>query len=284
MLRKSKESNHPYWLQLVHTVETLLHTFSDQQLVAALSLLFTLNDQACTISAFDYNTVCSMLLMSSAVHLSSLINITDFISKGRRVAISRILPIVLQIVLTGIVFSARNSNHFPHDAQSLAIMPAACFENLDAQNWLGLGDLVDFAGNVTTNTTLAASNATTNGTESLSHRISALTGETGGLAEYIVLAICVLLTGFTILIEWLVQDRWQKHVGWGSIAVSIISTIVGTVLTGHTYAHYTSWKTKMETPEFYQTDDAQPLTFSQILPWALLASGFIPAVNAMAGE
>jgi hypothetical protein len=50
----------------------------------------------------------------------------------------RIIGILAQIALSGIVFSSRVSQNFPAKASSLAILPAAYFENMAAASNLGL--------------------------------------------------------------------------------------------------------------------------------------------------
>ena len=123
----SQVTEHRHWHKMIHTIETMLHVSSDTQLVSALSLLFTLNDQACTISAYDFNIVCTMLMISVVVHLNALILISDFIFKGKTIAFSRIALIALQLGLTGSAFAARNTATFPFEPQSLAILPRRLF-------------------------------------------------------------------------------------------------------------------------------------------------------------
>ena len=283
--RPKQITTHKRYLQVIHTIETLLHTFSDQQLVSAISLLFTLNDQACTISAYDFNLVCTMLLISVVVHLNSLIMISDFIFKGKAIAFSRIASIALQLILTGIVFSARNTSIFPFEPQALAIMPAACFENTNATSSAGLADFVNLASNITTNATLTTINSTGNGTDTLWYNLEAATSTTHGLPEYIALVIFVFLAVVTLLFEWIgTETGWNRHIGWGSIVVSVTSTITSISLTAYAFSRYTALTNGMMVEELYQLAAVTPLTLSQLLPFTLLTSSLFPVINAVVGE
>lgn len=265
-----------WYLQTLHTVETLLQAASDSQFVAAVSLLFTLNDQACSISACDFNIVCTMLLLSVIIHLTAMINISDFIFRGKKLAFARVAVIVFQLMLTAWVFSARNTSTFPFESNSLAIMPAACFENLNASDDLGLSDLSNLASNVTSNT---------NGTSGVWDNIQAATSKTKGLPEYVVLVLFILISCFVVLCEWLfAQTKWDKNIGWGSIIVSIASTTTGILLAVYTFVRYNDLMSAMEVPALYQMAKDQPLTLSQILPLSLLASTILPVISAVTGE
>jgi hypothetical protein len=60
---KEETKRRKFNCKLVHTIETLLHTASDHQLVAGIALLLSLNRQACEISVYHNNLVCVMLVM-----------------------------------------------------------------------------------------------------------------------------------------------------------------------------------------------------------------------------
>ena len=212
-----------------------------------------------------------MLLLSIVVHLNAMINISDFIFKGKTIAITRIAVIVTQLVLTTYVFSARNTATFPFEPESLAIMPAACFENFNATDTLGLRDFTNLASNVTSN-----------GTDSFWKNIDAATSKAKGLPEYIVLVLFIILAGFTTLCEWLfAQTKWSKRIGWGSVVVSVTSTITGTGLAIYAFIRYQHLTTGMEVPALYQMGKDKALTLSQILPLSLLASTIIPTIGAV---
>ena len=94
-----------------------------------------------------------MLLVDIVTHLKTRISIPDFLYKGKAVAFYRCLGIVVQLILSGIVFSARHSKTWPAKASSISIIPAVCFENMNATNDLGFGDFADFAQNFTAKST-----------------------------------------------------------------------------------------------------------------------------------
>ncbi|KAH8678418.1 hypothetical protein BX600DRAFT_507363 [Xylariales sp. PMI_506] len=253
---------HEKYLTLIHTIETLLHTFSDGQLASAVSLLVALNGQACTISAYDFNVVCTMLMIGFVVHLNSLVMISDFVHKGKSIAWSLIFFTIGQLTLTGIVFSARNTSLFPFEPQSLAIMPAACFENTNAANAAGLADFIDLISTSVSNSSSSAASEGSNSTVSASTQviwshIEAASSKTRGLPEYAVL---------------------------GSVCVSIASTVTRLGLAGYAFWRYSHLSRGMKVDEWYQKDAVEDLTLSQILPLALLMSSIFPVINAVTGE
>lgn len=270
----------PFYLRLIHTIESLLQIISDQQLVAGIALLAVINVQACEISAYHYNIVCTMLLLSAVTHLNTLINISDFIYKGKTVATQRLIAIFVQITLSGIVLSARNSSTFPSKASPLSILPAACFENMNATNYFGLADFATFAQNVTAGD---AANSTANATQIL-HNIESATTKMSGLGEYVTL---VVLGGFAIvfigteLLEALFFKDTYLH--WFSIALSTISVVSSTVITAVATTRYNNLRGGMEIDAWYDIQDEQKWTYSQLFSLFLLGSGSITLVKAITG-
>ncbi|KAF2703069.1 hypothetical protein K504DRAFT_508473 [Pleomassaria siparia CBS 279.74] len=84
-----------FWLKSVHTIESLLQTISDQQVVAGVA----------------------MLLLSGVTHLNTLINIPDLVYKGKMVAANRLIAIVFQLVMSGIIFFVAKHTGIPDQAQ-----------------------------------------------------------------------------------------------------------------------------------------------------------------------
>jgi hypothetical protein len=272
--KKGHVTSQNFYLKALNTVETLLHAMSDTQLVSAISLLFTLNGQSCSISAYDFDIVCTMLMLSIVVHLCTMINISDFIFKGKSVAFPRLATIITQLVLTFFVFAARNTSTFPFEPASLAILPAACFENFNATDDFGLSDFANFA-----------SNATSNGTDGLWNTIQAATNTTKGLPEYVILVSFVGLALLVILAEWLfVQSNFDKHIGWGSIIICIASTTTGISLGIYGYCRWLHMTNGMHIAAFFQVAKEQKLLLSEILPLSLLGSTILPAIGAITGE
>ncbi|XTI89811.1 hypothetical protein V2W45_603811 [Cenococcum geophilum] len=64
-----------HYQRAAHSIDTTLHSLSDTQLVASIGLLFATLYQSCDISAYHYNLVCCMLLMSMATHIFAFVKI-----------------------------------------------------------------------------------------------------------------------------------------------------------------------------------------------------------------
>lgn len=103
----------------------------------------------------------------------------------------RIVGILAQIALSGIVFSSRVSQNFPAKASSLAILPAACFENMAAASNLGLSNII--------NSIEAIANNETASLTQFSHNLADASSLTGGIWEYgvllVFLALVILVLG-----------------------------------------------------------------------------------------
>jgi uncharacterized integral membrane protein len=266
----------PFYLQLIHTIESLLQTLSDQQLVAGISLLVAINSQACNISAYHYNLVCTMLILSAITHLNTLINIPDFIFKGKTVATQRLLGIAVQLGLSGIVLSGRNTSTFPTKASALAAMPAACFENMNATDSVGFGDFIDFAQNAT-----AGSNAS-----EIWDNMQAATTSTSGLGEYITLVVFVIFAILFLIMEFVDAVFFpNSYLHWLSIVLSTCSVVAGAIITTISMTRYNELRNGMEgNDQWYAKGDEEQWTYSQIVPILLLASGSITLVKAITGK
>lgn len=238
--RKDREgqAEDRFYLKTIHTITSLLHTMSDQQLVASIALILSINHQACEISAYHYNLVCTMLLMGIITHLNVLISIPDFWYKGKTLALYRCSTICIQLILTGFIFSARHTKSFPSKASSLAIMPAACFENMHATDGLGFSDFVTFAQNVTSGVT---TNSTTNTTvpAQLLHNIDAATSATSGMGEYATLVVFMLIAFLVLVYDFFEVQNWfgagdggNKQIGMRrtSIAFSFASISASVII------------------------------------------------------
>ncbi|KAF2798838.1 hypothetical protein K505DRAFT_371395 [Melanomma pulvis-pyrius CBS 109.77] len=266
-----------FWIKAVHTIESLLQAISDQQIVAGVALVLAINAQACTISAYHYNLVCSMLLLSGITHLNTLINIPDFVYKGKLVAANRLLAIAFQLVLSGIILSSRNTKSFPSKPSALGVLPAACFENMNALDSLGLQDFVDLAANVTG----AATNTTQNATQ-IWDNIQAATSARSGLGEYITLIIFAIFALLFLVLEFLEAMFFpDTYLHWLSVALSITSEIASAVISFLTISRYFSLRDGMEVEAWFDNAGQDKWTYSQIVPMLLLASGSITLIKAV---
>ena len=115
----------------------MILSFSDQQMVTGLSLVIATRwYMGCTISAYHYDIVCNLVLMSVVTHLCSVTFITPYF-QHRVLGLCRIVLILLTFLFAGFMFAERNNPGFPTGKPSYAptnsthvpnlIAPAACF-------------------------------------------------------------------------------------------------------------------------------------------------------------
>ena len=273
------ESKH--YLRLIHTIESVLQTLSDQQLVAGIALLVALNVQACEVSAYHYNVACTMLLLSAITHLNTMINISDFLFRGTWVGLQRLLSIAAQLIFTGIVLSARNTHTFPSKPSALSIMPAACFENMEAMSSLGLGDFIDLAQNVTT---AQGPNGTFNATQ-IENNVLAATSKTSGLAEYLTLVVFVIVALLFLVAEYFeAKFKPTRFLHWLSIGMSTLSLFASVAITVVAMRTYSDLRTGMEVDEWFVVEEKKKWTFSQLMPMLMLGSGSIALLKAATGK
>jgi hypothetical protein len=132
--------------------EPLVISFSDQQIVRGISLsvatLYT--SAACTLDAYRYDIICYLLLMTIVSHLSAELVRRSDTSGYKVLAIMRFGLIGCQVVFAGLVFSSRLTPSFPTGIPSAdqaknttLVLPAVCFDLLDAKSYSGLEDVVN---------------------------------------------------------------------------------------------------------------------------------------------
>jgi hypothetical protein len=221
-----------------------------------------------------------MLLLSGITHLNTLINIPDFIYKGKLVAANRLLAIAVQLVLSGIVLSSRNTKAFPSKPSALGVLPAACFENMNALDSLGLQDFADLAQNVTG----AATNTTQNATQ-IWDNIQAATSARSGLSEYLTLIVFTIFALLFLILELLEALLFpQTYLHWLSISLSVTSEIASVAIAILTTSRYFSLRDGMEIPSWFDNAGQDKWTYSQIVPMLLLGSSSITLITAVTGK
>jgi hypothetical protein len=263
----------------------MLHAVSDQQLLSGISLLFAANLLACTISAYHYNLICTMLLLSLVTHLNALVSIPDFFHKNRVMAAFRLVGFVVQIALSNIFLSARNSTQFPYTASSLAILPAACFENMDAIHDLGAGDFLDFAQNITTG---SAEGKAANGTQ-IWDNVVAETSKKSGLGEYVTVMIFLCVTIIVLIVDGLdgiaahdtKVSKWKFWFITVSAGISILATCITMIIS---FVRYTGLRNGMEIDAWYLIGMDREWSYAQILQVMLVGSTSIIFFKALFGE
>lgn len=142
----SKQVHTKIW-RSIHVLERLINAFSDQQSVAGLSLLVVAGHDGCQISAYVYNVVCFLIVMSLITHLNALTNTRNWFEsehtkRGLLMGIFKLFPILTTVIMAGIMLGARNSPNFPVNASEYVRLKACCFESVSARNKkeLGFGD------------------------------------------------------------------------------------------------------------------------------------------------
>ncbi|KAH8899790.1 hypothetical protein GQ53DRAFT_709016, partial [Thozetella sp. PMI_491] len=130
-------------LSVTGLCETLVVTCSDQQVFTGLAYAITLRySKGCQISAYHYNIVANMMLLTCATHLMA-VTISRHYWEHILVALIRIVITAGVYLATGIMLSNQGSgaNSFPTEipqfntTDSLMFMQAACFQT-DASHLL----------------------------------------------------------------------------------------------------------------------------------------------------
>jgi hypothetical protein len=114
-------------------------SFSDQQIVTgiALSVSTMYFETICEISAYHYNIVCFLVLLSIVSHLVGIVGLRGYTTKRPQwLGIIRMLLIAVQVFLVFRLFSGRSSSLFPiyppadSNLTSL-VLPFVCFQDLN---------------------------------------------------------------------------------------------------------------------------------------------------------
>ena len=115
----------------------MILSFSDQQIVTGLSLVIATRwYMGCTISAYHYDIVCNLVLMSVVTHLCSITFITPYFQRSV-LGIARVFLILFTISMASVMLAKRSNTSFPTGKPNYAptdrtripylISPAACF-------------------------------------------------------------------------------------------------------------------------------------------------------------
>ncbi|KAI0161595.1 hypothetical protein GGR57DRAFT_363034 [Xylariaceae sp. FL1272] len=120
-------------------LETVVLACSDQQVFTGAAYALTLRySTGCSVSAYHYNIVANMLLLTCATHLMSVIIVRNY-WKYIGLAIVRIIAITGVFIVTALLFTNQNAERrqFPtgipawNETDSLLFLAAACFESSD---------------------------------------------------------------------------------------------------------------------------------------------------------
>ncbi|KAI0484052.1 hypothetical protein GGR56DRAFT_7099 [Xylariaceae sp. FL0804] len=118
-------------------LEALVLACSDQQVFTGAAYALTLRyAQGCLVSAYHYNIVANMLLLTCATHLMSVTIVRNY-WEYPWLAFIRIVCITGVFIVTGLLFTNQNAGQqlkFPtgvpplDETESLLFLPAACFQ------------------------------------------------------------------------------------------------------------------------------------------------------------
>ena len=140
LIPRSEKRQKEYKISIAGILETLIVTCSDQQVFTggayAICLRFS---KACTVSAYHYNIVANILLITCATHLMAVTVAREY-WKHPYVGALRITVTTLVYVITGILLANQGSDswYFPTEVPKLTykdsflLFPAACFQTGDS--------------------------------------------------------------------------------------------------------------------------------------------------------
>lgn len=124
-------------LSISGILEVLILTCSDQQVFTGGAYAITLRySKACSVSAYHYNVVANILLVTCATHLMAVTVARNY-WEHPYVAVLRIAVTTLVYIITGVLLSYQGSGSLgfptevPHHTHtySLMLLPAACFQS-----------------------------------------------------------------------------------------------------------------------------------------------------------
>lgn len=120
-----------------YILESLIATCSDQQVFTGGAYAITLRyAKACTVSAYHYNVVANILLVTCATHLMA-VTVSRHYWEHFYVGALRIIVITLVYIITSVLLSNQGSTSLgfptevplPTETYSLMLLPAACFQS-----------------------------------------------------------------------------------------------------------------------------------------------------------
>lgn len=117
-------------------LETLVLSCSDQQIFTGAAYALTLRYwRGCSITAYHYNIVANMLLLTCATHLMSITVVRRY-WRYPWLALARVVLMTGLFIVTGVLLSNQNARRqFPtgvpmrNEKDSLLVLPAACFQS-----------------------------------------------------------------------------------------------------------------------------------------------------------
>ncbi|RDW67003.1 hypothetical protein BP5796_09752 [Coleophoma crateriformis] len=260
---KMSQTKYNFYRRVVHGIDTLLHGMSDAQVAAGIAMLIVVTFHASCISAYHYDVVCYLMLMSLMTHILVFVNVPQYCAKNYVVGITRIFTIFAIFILTWLLFKARDViQDFPVEASSLAIMPAACFVGNDSSV---IGSDYFASHNVTQ---ILESSGTSAGSTQYSH-------------QFIPLSVCAIF-GLVFLIADSASAWHHKKIfplWWRKVTlcirafITLFVVIIGIIAT----FDYFNLKAGFEIDSWYVSSDEDTTSLSQLVVLTLS----IPSIFAV---
>lgn len=251
--------------------EAVILSFSDQQLITGLSILIAVRYfMGCEISAYHYDVVCNLVLMSVVTHLSSLAVISGYFSNFLLGA-CRIVLIIFTLGLAGVMFAERDNQYFPtgvprsnaSDPSSppQLLAPAACF--------------------TTNNVTFV---------NQISGQWNVLEGKThiSGLAEYVVLFIFTISGLVMAITHSYLSSSARKHVHlclrqWMFVfrIILLLGAIGVAIAACHQFNALQDW---MHASPWPADNNEREWNFGQLVPLFLILLAPLQFIEALTGK
>jgi hypothetical protein len=303
--------------------DTYLLSLSDTQAVTSLALLISTFFLGCNISAYHYDLVCSLVLMSSAAHIGSLAVMHKYfdlengqISQIIR-SLIRVLMILASFIMSYILFIRRyNTSIFPSFTTNSDVMdnnrtkstglvlPAACFighpgvsnasnpKNFTATpSWT-----LNYTAQASSNHSSLYGNSSSYGVSdnTTSFTMSAFTtfssdddfGNTGDLVALVFLTAACILAAVTSLVSFLSEgDSFWHHKFPFYSRLSCFVTTYGIAYYG--LVRFQILHDWMNGSGWFEADDDGEKTvksFGQLMPLILLSLPVLALIESLAGK
>jgi len=297
LLKKNKKVEYPFYPRAIHTIESVMEHLSQQQLLAGFALIWAVANQACTISAYHYNLICIMLVLSVITQLNVLINIPDFVNKNIATGFYHLILVSIQLVLSLLMLAATDSKTFPFEASSLAVAPAQCFIDIAAafgnfSSIISQNLTTHLSSNITANNASNTSNTTASDfiDDGLKYVANATWNSTtvGCLITFAILAYVVVI--YDVVEALYEKDRAKisstsacRFFRSTSTIFSTVSVLGSIILVSFTLSRYITLRNKQEVEAWFLVGQDQGYTFSQVLPLLMAGSGVAAVIRALFG-
>ncbi|KAF2794539.1 hypothetical protein K505DRAFT_360974 [Melanomma pulvis-pyrius CBS 109.77] len=296
--------------------DSLVVGFSDTQLITSLALLAsTYFRLGCKISAYHYDLVCNLVLISSAAHIGPVAVMHRYYDRFKGLGILRFCLILPSFVLTWILIAKRNDsnifptykpNSTPGGNNTALVLHAACL--IDHPGAKQAHDFHNFTASIYwttwfTNTTISvpsnSSSQFTNSTILTNRTIPAYSNfssddtlkDPGDMTAFGFLTGAFVLTSLLSVAQKYVHktNLEQKTLDAIHRAAVILKTAALITCFGIAIWSYTRFQTLhswMQKSDWLRDDDAErsPDSFGQLVPLVLLALPFLTIFEQLVAQ